>query len=177
MKDNRIEPLVLTSEGQVKNELKRFIVYLAVWLLGIIVFICLGLVKKFIILYGVFFIFVILDFVNYIKKKKSITEREEYLRIDENGVKVNCNKVQEFIQWKSVESIAFYSSLKNTIFYHIAIVYKEYGKLMVIRIELQDYVEVVSRRKWKKAIIHFSGREDIVDNKRAELWLVKNDSY
>ena len=171
-----VDPLVLTNEDKVKNVHKRLIVGIVVLVSTAILFSCFGWTSKLVIVYFWGVLTTLYHFHDFRKKKKSITEREEYLRIDENGVRVNSEGIQEFIEWDDVEDITFYAFRKHENIYHMTIKYKDGKNTGVIRMDLGDYNEIISNRKWKKAIIHFSGRDDIVGNKHTWLIFAKEDN-
>lgn len=176
MKNKSIEPLILTNADKAKNERKRLIGGLIILALCLLVFSLLSWDIRCIIVCVFTFIMQISIFIDYRKSVKAVAEVEEYLRIDEKGVQIKIEGESTFILWNNVLSATFYSWHNHKNLFHLSIRYKERNYVITTRINLSDYNEIVSCRKWKKAIIHFSGREDIVGNKHTWLVFAKEDN-
>lgn len=110
-----------------------------------------------------------------LKTKKSMPYVIEFIRIDENGIRIR-NKIECFIPWQHIQSITFYNKYPHTADLHMGIDYKVYS-VHNIRIDLDRYSHILFFRKWKKAIDYYSGRDDIVTNKHLCKALLKADDY
>lgn len=177
MKTKPIKPIVLMNRDQVKNILVYAIMIFTCMIISLILYVTLGneYHRKLIFLAGLFFAITIGSIVKSVKVKKSMPYIIEFIRIDENGIRIRDEK-EWFIPWQHIRNITFYNKYPHHANLHMRIDYEKNG-VASLRIDLQPYSEILHFRKWKKAIDYYSGRDDIVTNKHLTIARLEADDY
>lgn len=118
--------------------------------------------------------------IKSVKMRMSMPDVIEFIRIDENGIRIRDEK-EWFIPWQKVRSITFYNKYPQYAKLHMGLDYERNGDVASLRIDLQPYSEILYLikcfRKWKKAIDYYSGRDDIVTNKHLNFARLEADNY
>lgn len=176
MKAKPIKPIVLKNRDQVKNTLMYVLLYFSFMIISLVSYFILDYFRKFIFLAGLSFVIAMWFIVKALKIKKSMPNVIEFIRIDENGIRLRDEK-EYSIPWNKIRSITFYNKYPNQARLHMGIDYEKNGDVASLRINLQPYIEILRFRKWKKAIDYYSGREDIVTNKHLSIARLEADDY
>ena len=146
----------------------------------LILYIIFDYYRKCIFLAGLTFACAMWAIVDALKIKKSMPDVIEFIRIDENGIRIRDEK-EWFIPWQKVRSITFYNKYPHYVKLHMGLDYERNGDVASLRIDLQPYSEILvfrkGFRKWKKAIDYYSGRDDIVTNKHLNITRLEADNY
>ena len=179
MKKNKkesIKPIVLKNRDQVKNTLVISILAFSILFYFLICYVIFDHYRKCLVLAGLCFAWAMWAIVDALKIKKSMPDVIEFIRIDENGIRIRDEK-EWFIPWQKVRSITFYNKYPHYVKLHMGLDYERNGDVASLRIDLQPYSEILFFRKWKKAIDYYSGRDDIVTNKHLTIARLEADDY
>ena len=176
MKTKPIKPIVLKNRDQVKNTLMCSLLYFSFMIISLVSYFILDYFRKFIFLAGLSFVIAMWFIVDALKIKKSMPDVIEFIRIDENGIRLRDEK-EYSIPWNKIRSITFYNKYPHHARLHMGIDYEKNGDVASLRIDLQHYSEILRFRKWKKAIDYYSGRDDIVTNKHFSIARLEADDY
>ena len=176
MKNESIQPIVLTNRDQAKDTLVYSLYFITVVIVLLISYVIFDYYNKFIVLAGLSFAWAMWAIVDALKIKKSMPDVIEFIRIDENGIRIRDEK-EWFIPWQKVRSITFYNKYPQYAKLHMGLDYERNGDVASLRIDLQPYSEILFFRKWKKAIDYYSGRDDIVTNKHLTIARLEADDY
>ena len=176
MKKEPIKPIVLKNRDQVKNTLMYVLLYFSFMIISLVSYFILDYFRKFIFLAGLSFVIAMWFIVKALIIKKSMPNVIEFIRIDENGIRLRDEK-EYSIPWNKIRSITFYNKYPNQARLHMGIDYEKNGDVASLRINLQPYIEILRFKKWKKAIDYYSGRDDIVTNKHFSIARLEADDY
>lgn len=175
MEKESIKPIVLTNRDQVKNTLVYFLLFFSMVILNLIFYVIFDYYPKFLFLAGLTFAFAIWSIVKSVKVKNSMPYVIEFIRIDENGIRIK-DKKEWLIPWQQIRSVTFYNRYRDCAGLHVGIDY-ERNEVASLRIDLQPYYDILNFRKWKRAIDFYSGRDDIVTNKHLKKARLEADDY
>ena len=179
MKKNKkesIKPIVLTNRDQAKDTLVYSLYFITVVIVLLISYVIFDYDNKFIVSAGLFFACAMWAIIKSVKMRMSMPDVIEFIRIDENGIRIRDEK-EWFIPWQKVRSITFYNKYPQYAKLHMGLDYEKNGDVASLRIDLQPYSEILFFRKWKKAIDYYSGRDDIVTNKHLTIARLEADNY
>ena len=176
MKKEPIKPIVLKNRDQVKNTLVISILAFSLLFYFLICYVIFDHYRKCLVFAGLCFAWGMWELVDALKIKKSMPDVIEFIRIDENGIRLRDEK-EYSIPWNKIRSITFYNKYPNQARLHMGIDYEKNGDVASLRINLQPYIEILRFRKWKKAIDYYSGRDDIVTNKHFSIARLEADDY
>ena len=180
MKKESIQPIVLTNRDQVKDTLFYSIYGFFCMIICILSYFIFDYYNKFIVTAGLSFAWAMWAIIKSVKMRMSMPDVIEFIRIDENGIRIRDEK-EWFIPWQKVRSITFYIKYPQYEQLHMGLDYERNGDVASLRIDLQPYSEILvfrkGFRKWKKAIDYYSGRDDIVTNKHLNITRLEADNY
>ena len=180
MKKESIQPIVLTNRDQAKDTLVYSLYFITVVIVLLISYVIFDYDNKFIVSAGLFFACAMWAIIKSVKMRMSMPDVIEFIRIDENGIRIRDEK-EWFIPWQKVRSITFYNKYPQYAKLHMGLDYERNGDVASLRINLQPYSEILvfrkGFRKWKKAIDYYSGRDDIVTNKHLNITRLEADNY
>lgn len=176
MKNESIKPIVLKNRDQVKSAFLCSIYDFSLLFIILILYVIFDNDRRCLFLSGLCFALAMWEIVDAVKIKKSMPYVTEFIRIDENGIKIRDEK-EWSIPWKIIRSITFYNKYPHHARLHMGIDYEKNGDVASLRINLQPYSEILRFRKWKKAIDYYSGRDDIVTNKHLSIARLEADDY
>ena len=129
----------MTNRDQAKDTLVYSLYFITVVIVLLISYVIFDYDNKFIVSAGLFFACAMWAIIKSVKMRMSMPDVIEFIRIDENGIRIRDEK-EWFIPWQKVRSITFYIKYPQYEKLHMGLDYERNGDVASLRIDVFSIV-------------------------------------